>query len=138
PFPAALVAGHLDLVLALVTQQTVVTPNSMALIAAIKAIPVANTGQLKALTVQQWTAFFLPANVGLLPDFTNPGTPEERVQAFVRQVRKYFEVLSIAPAPVLGAGGDALTIPIADNDPFGAFLAAAPGFAFPVANWNAP
>jgi hypothetical protein len=138
PFPAALVPGHLDLVLALVTQQTVVTANSTALIAAIKAIPVANTGQLKALTVQQWIAFFLPANVGLLPDFTSPGTPDERVQAFVRQVRKYFEVMSIAPAPVLGAGGDALSIPIADNDPFGRFLAAAPGFAFPVADWNAP
>ncbi|WP_271589180.1 neuraminidase-like domain-containing protein [Bradyrhizobium sp. CCBAU 53415] len=138
PFPAALVPGHLDLVLAIVTQQTVVTANSAALIAAIKTIPVANTGQLKALTVQQWMAFFLPANVGLLPDFTNPGTPEERVQAFVRQVRKYFEVLSIAPAPVLGAGGGALSIPIAENDPFEAFLAAAPGFAFPVANWGAP
>lgn len=138
PFPAALVAGHLDLVLAVVTQQTVVTPNSTALIATIKTIPVTNTGQLKALTVQQWMAFFLPANVGLLPDFTNPGTPEERVQAFVRQVRKYFDVLSISPAPILGAGGDALTLPIAENDPLRAFLAAAPGFAFPVANWSAP
>lgn len=138
PFPPALVPGHLDLVLAVVTQQTVVTANSTALIAAIKAIPVVNTGQLKALTVQQWMAFFLPANAALLPDFTNPGTPEERVQAFVRQVRKYFEVLSISPPPVLGAGVDALSIPIADNDPFETFLAAAPGFAFPVANWNAP
>lgn len=138
PFPIALVPGHLDLVLAVITQQTVVTVSSTALIAAIKGIPVANVGQLKALTVQQWTAFFLPANVALLPDFTNPGTPEERVQAFVRQVRKYFEVLSIAPAPLAAAGADALSIPIADNDPFGAFLAAAPGFSFPVANWNAP
>jgi hypothetical protein len=138
PFPPALVPGHLDLVLAVVTQQTVVTPNSAALIAAIKGIPVADAGQLKAITAQQWMLFFLPANAALLPEFTKPGTPEERVQAFVRQVRKYFEVLSIAPAPVFGAGGDALSIPIADNDPFGAFLAAAPGFTFPVANWGAP
>ncbi|MDM0069626.1 neuraminidase-like domain-containing protein [Variovorax sp. J31P207] len=138
PFPPALVPGHLDLVLAVVTQQTVVTANSTALMTTIKAIPIANTVQLKALTVQDWMAFFLPANVALLPSFTSPGTPEERVQAFVRQVRKYFDVLSISPAPVLGAGGDALSIPIADNDLFGAFLAAAPGFAFPVANWNAP
>lgn len=138
PFPPALVPGHLDLVLAVITQQTVVTANSAALIAAIKTLPATTTGQLKALTVQQWMAFFLPANVALLPDFTNPGTPEERVQAFVRQVRKYFDVLSISPAPVWGAGGDALSIPIADNDPFAAFLAAAPGFAFPVANWNDP
>ncbi len=138
PFPAALAPGHLDLLLAVVTQQTVVTVNSTALIAAIESIPVANTGQLKALTVQQWMAFFLPANAGLLPDFTNPGTPEERVQAFVRQVRKYFEVLSIAPSPLPGAGVHALSIPIAGNEPFGAFFAAAPGFAFPVADWGAP
>ena len=115
PFPAALVPGHLDLVLAVVTQQTAVTPTSTALIAAIKAIPVANVAQLKALTVQQWHAFFLPANVGLLPEFTNPGTPEERVEAFVRQLRKYFEVLSIAPVPAAGAMANALSIPIADS-----------------------
>lgn len=138
PFPPALVPGHLDLVLAVVTQQTVVTPASTALIAAIKAIPVANVAQLKARTVQQWYAFFLPGNVGLLPDFTNPGTPEERVEAFVRQLRKYFEVLSIAPVPAPGALANVLSIPIALGDPFAAFLAAAPGFAFPVPNWNAP
>ncbi len=215
PFPAALVPGYLDLVLAVVTQQTVVTPTSTALIAAIKSIPVNNVGQLKARTVQQWHAFFLnaggpstlavamlvgdltltvaagegarfqpntyvlinaegvntaeivfvtgvagdvltitraqagtaasahgagaviPGNVALLPDFTKPGTPEERVEAFVRQLRKYFEVLSIAPVPVAGAMANALSIPIAQNDPFAAFLAAAPGFAFPVANWGA-
>ena len=216
PFPAALVPGHLDLVLAVVTQQTFVTPTSTALIAAIKAIPVTTTAQMKARTVQQWYAFFLnaggpstlafamlvgdltltvaagegarfqpntyvlinaegantaeivlvtgvagdvltitraqagtaasahgagaviPGNVALLPDFTNPGTPEERVEAFVRQVRKYFEVLSIAPAPAAGVMANALSIPIADNDPFAAFIAAAPGFAFPVANWSVP
>jgi len=138
PFPAALVPGHLDLVLAVVVQQTVVTPTSTALIAAIKAIPVPDVAQLKARTVQQWYAFFLPANVALLPEFTKPGTPEERVEAFVRQLRKYFEVLSIAPAPPAGALRVAPSIPIAANDPFATFIAAAPGFAFPVANWNDP
>ncbi|WP_260955701.1 Tc toxin subunit A-related protein [Pseudomonas citri] len=138
PFPAALVPGHLDLVLAVITQQTVVTPASVALIAAIKGIPVANVAQLKARTVQQWQAFFLPANVALLPDFTQPGTPQERVEAFVRQLRKYFEVLSIAPAPSASANANAQSIPLAANDPLVAFLAAAPGFAFPVANWSAP
>ena len=138
PFPAALVPGHLDMLLAVVTQQTAVTPASTALIAAIEAIPVVSVGQLKALTIQEWHAFFLPANAGLLPEFTKPGTPEERVDAFVRQLRKYFEVLSIAPAPAAAAMAGAPTIPLADTDPFAAFLAAAPGFAFPVANWSAP
>ena len=136
PFPPALVPGHLDLVLAVVTQQTAVPSPSTDLIAAIKTIPVATTGDLKARTVQQWHAFFLPGNVALLPDFTNPGTPEERVDAFVRQVRKYFEVLSIAPTHAAGAIANAPSIPTAASDPLAAFLAAAPGFAFPVANWN--
>lgn len=138
PFPAGLVGGHLDVLLAVVTQQTVITPNSAALITAIQAIPVADAGQLRALTVQDWMVFFLPANAALLPEFTRPGTPEERVQAFVRQVRKYFEVVSMAPAPVFGAGGESLSIPVAAGDPLGAFLAAAPGFTFPVANWADP
>ena len=138
PFPNPLVAGHLDLVLAVVTQQTVVTPSSTALLTAIAAIPVTTVGQLKAITVQQWYAFFLPANVSLLPEFTKPGTPEERVEAFVRQVRKFFEVLSLAPTPAAGATPNALSIPIADGDPIGSFLAAFPGFAFPVANWADP
>jgi hypothetical protein len=138
PFPVALLAGHLDLVLAVVTQQTVVTPSSAALLAAIKAMPVMDVGQLKAITVQQWHAFFLPANLNLLPEFTKPGTPEERVEAFIRQVRKYFEVLSLSPAPAAGAIANALSVPLADGDPFGSFLAAFPGFAFPVANWVDP
>jgi hypothetical protein len=216
PFPAALAPGHLDVVLAVVTQQTVVTPTSTALIAAIKAIPVSDVGQLKSLNVRQWHAFFLnaggpstlalamlvgdlsltvaagegarfqpnthvlinaegantaeivlvtgvagdvltitraqagtaasahgagaviPGNVALLPNFTKPGTPQERVDAFVRQLRKYFEVLSIAPAPAAAAMAGPPTIPLADTDPFAAFLAAAPGFAFPVANWGTP
>ncbi len=137
PFPAALVPGHLDLVLAAVTQQTVITPTSTALMDAIKAIPVATTKQLKERTVQEWHAFFLPANIGLLPEFTNPGTPEERVDAFVRQLRKYFEVLSIAPVPTPGSMPNALSIPIANSDPFAAFLAAYSGFAFPVSDWSA-
>ncbi|MQA29779.1 MAG: insecticidal toxin complex protein [Luteitalea sp.] len=136
PFPAALVAGHLDLVLAVVTQQTTVTPSSTALLAAIEAIPVTTVAALKNITVQEWHTFFLPGNVALLPEFTKPGTPEERVEAFVRQVRKYFDVVSLAPLPAPGAVANALSLPIADGDPFGAFLTAFPGFAFPVANWS--
>ncbi|MFM5885377.1 MAG: neuraminidase-like domain-containing protein [Novosphingobium sp.] len=138
PFPAGLLAGQLELVLAVATQQTTVTPNSQALIAAIKAIPVTTVAQLKARTVQDWHAFFLPANAGLLPEFTKPGTAAERVDAFVRQLRKYFDILSVAPAPTPATSADALAIPIADGDPLRAFLAAAPGFSFPVANFTAP
>lgn len=141
PFPAALVPGHLDLVLAVVIQQTAVTPTSTALIAAINGIPVANVEQLKDRTVQQWYIFFLPpppapSNVDLLPEFTKPGTPEERVEAFVRQLRKYFDVLSIPPTPAPGSVDDAPSFPVADGDPFKAFFDAALGFAFPVSDWS--
>ena len=135
-FPAA--AGHLELVLAVVTHQIQVTPAEQGLIAVIKEIPVVNVGQLKALTVQEWHAFFLPGNAGLLPAFTNPGTPEERVEAFIRQLRKYFEVLTVPLGPPAGLGASALAIAIADADPLRAFLAADPSFAFPVPNWSAP
>ncbi len=139
PFPAALVPGHLDLVLAVVTQQTVVTASSTALIAAIKAIPVANAAQLKALTVQQWMLFFLPANVALLPEFTNPGHARgtRRRRSSARSASTSRSCPSRRRRRSVRSA-NALSIPIADNDPFGAFLAAAPGFTFPVANWGAP
>ena len=136
PFPAALVPGHLDLLLCVLTQRAELAPSG--LIAAIKAIPVANVAQLKQLTRQDWHAFFLPANVALLPEFTKPGTPAERVEAFVRQLRKYFEVLSVAPVLAPGTAGAVATIPLADDEPLAAFFAAAGGFTFPVADWDAP
>ncbi|QNB00109.1 hypothetical protein [Massilia sp. Se16.2.3] len=136
PFPAA--PGHFDLVLAALIQQTALTPSSAALIAAIKAIPVTGTAALKLLTVQDWRHFFLPANAALLPEFTRPGTPEERVDAFVRRVRKFFEVLSAPPVPAPGAVPGPPAIAIADNDPINAFMALAPGFGFPVGDWLDP
>lgn len=133
PFPPALAPGHLDLVLAAVTQQTVIT----GLPAAIESIPVASTAQLKALSVQDWTSFFLPTRIGLLPEFTNPGTPQERVEAFIRRLRKFFDVLSVAPVPLPGAIAGPPTIPVT-GDALSAFLLALPGFTLPVANWNDP
>jgi hypothetical protein len=136
PFPAALVPGHLELLLCVLTQRADLAPS--ALISAIKTIPVATVAQLKQQTQQDWHAFFLPGGVGLLPEFTKPGTPAERVEAFVRQLRKYFEVLSIAPALNPAIMDAAAAIPLADGEPLAAFFAAAAGFSFPVANWNAP
>ncbi|MGF6201732.1 neuraminidase-like domain-containing protein [Pseudomonas laurylsulfatiphila] len=141
PLPKALKPGHLDLALAVITQQTADPHASTKLIAAIKNIPVADVEQLKARTVQDWQDFFLRAKVGLLPDFTKPGTPQERVEAFIRELRKYFEVLSTAqlqPPQPPGSIANAQSIPITAGDPLAAFFAAAPGFVFPVADWGAP
>ncbi|RSZ60449.1 insecticidal toxin complex protein [Massilia atriviolacea] len=140
PFPAALVPGHLELVLAAVLQQTVLPdpadPNT--LLAAIKAIPVGSVAALKAIDATAWRTWFLPARVELLPEFTRPGTPEERVAAFIRRLRKFFEVQATVAAPDPGAAPSAPSIALAAGDPFKAFLAAMPGFSLPVADWSDP
>ncbi|WP_431970063.1 neuraminidase-like domain-containing protein [Nocardia sp. bgisy134] len=70
-----------------------VTANSAALIAAIEAPPlnVASVADLVAVTDQRWRDFFA-ANPALLPDFTAPGTPAERTEAFIRHLRTFFDV----------------------------------------------
>jgi hypothetical protein len=112
PFPAA----HLDLLLSAITQQ------SPALITAIKAIPVNNVDTLRKLTTTDWETFFLPGNVALLPPFTAPGTPSERVDAFVRQLRKFFGVPVDVKAPVAKAANAIPALTIAANDPINAFI----------------
>ena len=133
PFPAA----HLDLVLSVVTQQF------PPLIDAIKLIPVNNVQTLKTRTAADWHRFFIPVQVppvppnsALLPPFTAPGTPEERVAAFIRHLRKFFEVQ--AEALNLPSALPANAIPslaIADSDPINAFVGfydanGGPAFAF--------
>lgn len=127
-------AGHLELVLC------AVTANHAPLIAAIKAPPfsVGDVAQLAAKTGQQWKDLFIPAvglpQVQLLPPFTKPGSIEERVAAFIRHVKKFFDVTAGAlgaPAPTVDA---APTLARADWDPVAEFVAEYnslfPGFTF--------
>jgi Tc toxin complex TcA C-terminal TcB-binding domain len=114
PFPS----GHFELVLSAVTGQF------QLLINAIKAIPVTTLAALKTRTTADWTNFFLPGNTALLPPFTAPGTPAERVAAFIRQVRNFFDVL-VQSGPLIAPTPDPIpTIAIAADDPIGAFIAA--------------
>src|SRR5262249_8401454 len=82
PEVAAQPAAYLQLVL------EVLTENHAPLIAAIKAPPfsVTSVPALVAITNQQWRSLFLgpPPQVALLPPFTQPGTPAERTEAFIR------------------------------------------------------
>ncbi len=95
--------GHLDLILCAITEEH--TP----LIEAIKGTEFGNittVNQLTAITAQQWRGLFLPANTGLLPPFTLPGTPEERVAAFIGHLAQFFAVgfeLESPDAPDLAA-----------------------------------
>jgi hypothetical protein len=122
---AAQPVAYLDLIL------RVVTGNHQALLDVIPNT-VETVGDLVQISDQQWRAFFLDAplpfhsppvlafppplgstapRVALLPPFTQPGTPAERVEAFLRHLRNYFavpyapaapQVVDLAPIPTLG------------------------------------
>jgi hypothetical protein len=145
PEVAAEAAAYLELLL------HAVTGNHPALIVAIKGPPhnVAAVTGLVAITDRQWRDFFLgpppppgaPPRIALLPPFTQPGTPKERVEAFIRYLRKFFAVpLTLAAPPALNlAAPPTLGLSIADIfAQFTAAYAAHGGgtFAFGAA-WNA-
>ncbi|HEX4966043.1 MAG TPA: neuraminidase-like domain-containing protein [Thermoanaerobaculia bacterium] len=128
PEVAAQPAAYLDLIL------RVVTGNYQTLIAAIKS-NVTSVADLVQISDQQWRAFFLDAplppnpppvvpfppplgstapRVALLPLFTQPGTPVERVEAFIRHLRKFFAVpyapgaaqtVEVSAVPTFGGSG---------------------------------
>lgn len=98
--------GHLDLTLCAVTQ------NHEALIAAIKGdgedeLGIASVATLAELGAGQWRDLFLPRNddgeivprIDLLPAFTQPGSPDERVSAFIRHLQRFFNVSLSVEAP---------------------------------------
>jgi len=89
PLDDAEKAGHLRLVLAVVTQE------HMPLVDAIGAQPlnVSTVDALEAVTDKQWLDLFTNSPT-LLPPFTAPGTIPERTAAFLRHLRKY---LNAAP-----------------------------------------
>jgi hypothetical protein len=129
--------GHVDLVLSAVTQQF------QPLIDAIKAVPVNNVHELEIRTAADWNNFFLPPHapprVNLLPPFTAPGTPAERVAAFIRQLRNFFD-LKLQPGPTVAqTPGTIPTLDIAVNDPLNQFVMfydanPVPSFAFGTAH----
>lgn len=135
------VTGHLDLVLC------AVTTHHDPLIDAIKnpaplpdGLNVTNVNELIAKTNEDWEKLLHPVPVNptqdKLPEFTKPGTREERTQAFIRHLRKFFDVPNVfAPpeAPQVSAA------PILDrsNNPLDALLANypdPPGFS--LSGWD--
>lgn len=126
--------AHLQLVLC------ALTANHADLITAILNPPfsVGTVTQLAAKTAEQWRELFTPPGgapqPALLPPFTKPGSFAERVEAFIRHVRKFFEVAAgvpSAPAPVVDAPPE---LRRADFDPIAEFVAfynvLSPGFTF--------
>jgi hypothetical protein len=130
PEVAAQPAAYLELLLEGVTE------NHTPLIAAIKAPPhnVASVATLVAITDEQWREFFLgpspppgaPPRLDLLPEFTAPGTPAERVEAFIRHLRSFFQVPLQPPTSGVPVPGAAPLLPRSVSDAFAAFMAAYP------------
>ncbi|MEU5402910.1 neuraminidase-like domain-containing protein [Streptomyces sp. NPDC005963] len=83
--PVQWAAPHLELVL------TALTAGHARLIAAIKAFPVSSAAQLAERTPAEWRERFgRPVDVLLLPPFITGGSPDDRVNAFIRHVAKFF------------------------------------------------
>jgi hypothetical protein len=146
---AALAAAHLELVLCAVTLE----PDSRPLIGHVRDAPPAGEGlalddvrnidpnpwpgaPVPALDYGDWQAVFtsFPAD---LPALTAPGTLEERIGAFVRRLRQFFDVASTGIGPSAVIPGTPPTLPSPAFDPIGAFLASyvaqVPGFT-----WGTP
>ena len=116
PEVAAQPNAYLELLLLVFTQ------DHAPLIAAIKAPPlsIANVAALVALTDQQWRTLFLgpPVQIGLLPEFTQPGTPANRTEAFIRHLRSFFVVPGTAAAPLAQSVSGPPTLGVANSDIF--------------------
>ncbi len=129
PFWAALtpgdVTGHLDLLLCAVTKAHAL------LVAAIKlpAFGVNDAGDLAAKTNQDWETLLIPTPA-LLPEFTKPGTTEERTQAFIRHLRKFFEVANVFDPPDAPELDAVPEFDRAAGNPLDNLLAAYPTFLF--------
>jgi hypothetical protein len=123
--PAQEQRGHLDLLL------TAITKADAPLIAAITGpeFGVKDVNGLAAKNTADWEGLLQP-NPNLLPEFTLPGTTEERTQAFIRYLGKFFDVPKVfepspAPTPV-----PAPAIDHPAGNPLDALLANDQGFSF--------
>jgi hypothetical protein len=117
--------GHLDLILCAITKAYA------PLIAAIEAsaFGVSNVNELAAKTSGDWEALLNP-NPALLPEFTKPGTTEERTQAFIRHLRKFFDVANVFDAPPPPEADVVPQLSHSPGNPLDRLLLAYPGFSF--------
>ncbi|MBS0423446.1 MAG: insecticidal toxin complex protein [Proteobacteria bacterium] len=93
------------------------------LINAILALPITSVTALAVLTEIQWKDLFgAQPNVALLPPFTAPGTPESRVQAFIRRVQKFFDMASGTSTLPSAAASPPPTLDLPTVDIIGQFV----------------
>ena len=128
-FWAGEVAAHESAYLNLVLQ--VITGNYTPLMNAITdpapgGLGVATVGDLVAVTDQTWHDTFIPAfgppNISLLPPFTQPGTPAERVAAFLRYLHRFFTVPATGVDAKPSTPGAPGTLGVPQGDVFASFI----------------
>ena len=136
-------AGHLDLILCAITKEH---PPLAPLTAAIKNPPVTippvpsfgagvtNVDQLAAKNKGNWEALLNP-NPALLPEFTKPGTTEERTQSFIRHLRKFFDVTNVFNPPPVPTIDETLQLSRSPGNPLDQLLANYPG-GFSFSGWD--
>jgi hypothetical protein len=90
--------------------------------------------QLAALTDKTWENLFLPVGnptppprIDLLPPFTQPGTPAERVAAFLRYLHRFFTVGVSGTGLTYAVGGTIPTLGLPVGDVFTTFAYAYAG-----------
>jgi Tc toxin complex TcA C-terminal TcB-binding domain len=124
--PARASEGHLDLLL------TAITRAHAPLVAAITGAEfgVKDVNGLAAKTTDDWKSLLLP-DPNLLPEFTKPGTTEERTRAFIRHLGKFFDVPEVFKPPPAPTVGPAPVFDRPAGNPLDALLANYPhGFSF--------
>jgi len=110
-----------DLVLSAVTQQLVVTPQSQNLIADIKAIPVNNIQDLKARTTADWNSSSCLLGAVYCHLYA-PGTPAERVAAFIRHLREILRRRDTSRAVECSCGQRHPQHSVSQADPINTFV----------------
>ena len=125
-------AQYLELVL------DVIVAEKAALKAEIKSHigrPIRNAADLPRVTDSAWRAFWMPATgrpqgrVRLLPEYTAPGSPSQRVNAFIRHVKKLFTVTGETLASSAQPGNTVGTFD-RGQDVLQMLFDAMPGFSF--------
>lgn len=128
------ITRHLDLILCAITKAYA------PLESAIKApapggLGVSDVDDLAVKTSGDWEALLNP-NPVLLPDFTKPGTTEERTQAFIRHLRKFFDVANVFNAPPPPEADEIPQLSRSPGNPLDQLLSTYPG-GFSFSGWDA-
>ncbi|HEU4583744.1 MAG TPA: neuraminidase-like domain-containing protein [Polyangiaceae bacterium] len=127
----ALARGHVRLALAVITQRPNVEDLLTRIADVLRVAPQTvqqfldqfSVEDLAVITSAQWTLIFT-GREDLLPDYTLPGSFDERVSAFIRHLKRFFDASSVSDtfSPDPGQGPPSLGVPL--GDPLRAVLSA--------------